>query len=144
MFRSDNLIGFSKVVMDEKNRIVVPSFTGASSGDELLLYGDDGYLSIYEKQYLLNCFSNFCDMKSDLKLGFFDNKKCLDDIFFNVLGSVTVDMQKRICLPQYIIDYYLFKQGNNNQNGSNHIIVKGAWNHINLYSDSIKSRKLVK
>ena len=138
MFLSENIIGTARVTLDTKNRFVIPTFTGVSFEDELILYRESNYLSIYEKEYWLKmCGLNY---QNDL----YNQKDSFDYTFFDVLRSVRVDKKNRICLPQFVVDYYDLNCYCNNRKISSHIFVKGAWDHINVFKDNVKSKKLIR
>ena len=142
MFYNENIIGVTQVVIDTRNRFIVPSFTGVSFGDELLLYGDNGFLSIYEKQCLLDCFYSLQSNKGIEN--FYQQKASYDSFFDGVLGSVVVDRQNRICLSQCVVDFYrLCHYDENNKKIAGPILVKGAWDHINIFSGDMCAKRLV-
>lgn len=135
MFKQSNIIGTVKRNIDEKDRIILPTFTDVDSGDYLVTYRDDSFYSIYALSYFLHLIPS-CD-KTELKnlKTFLENKRVLDNYFINVMSVNKVDDQKRILLPQEIVDDY----GNGHQ-----VILNGAWDHLNIFKDEDHMIRLLK
>ena len=135
MFKTSNIIGTVKRNIDYKKRIVLPTFTDVKIGDNLVLLRDNSFYSIYLKSYFVNLVP-FLEMEQLKKLReFLENKRVLDDRFNNVLSVNVVDKQKRILLPDEVIDNY----GSDNQ-----VVLNGAWDHLNIFKDDKHMKKVLK
>ena len=131
MFGGDMIIGISEQSLDNKNRIILPKFTGASYEDELVLFQEEDNFSVYHMNYLIQKLgllekNELLDLKSFLVL-----KRRYDEIMSNVFAKCSVDRQKRILLPQLVVDYYQL---------SHSVIIRGAIDHVNVFkADKTKS-----
>ena len=136
MLGSEMIIGISEQALDNKNRIILPKFSNASKGDEVILFQEESYFSIYDIHYFIQKIdflkkSELLDLKNFLVL-----KRKYDDIMSNVLTKCCVDGQRRILLPQLIVDYYQL---------NNSVVVRGAIDHINVFkSDRLFTKNLKK
>lgn len=124
MFGDIKMIGIAEQNLDEKNRIILPKFTNASKGDEVVLFQEKEYFSIYHLDYLIQKLDSLeknelTDLKSFLIL-----KRKYDEIMLNIFSKSTVDGQKRIHLPQQVVDDYQL---------NNSVIVRGAIDHVNIF-----------
>ena len=124
MFGDIKMIGIAEQNQYEKNRIILPKFTNASKGDEVVLFQEKENFSIYHLDYLIQKLDSLeknelTDLKSFLIL-----KRKYDEIMLNIFSKSTVDGQKLIPLPQQVVDDYQL---------NNSVIVRGAIDHVNIF-----------
>ncbi len=117
-------------VIDEKNRIILPKEFGVEKEEQLLLYKEEDYCSIYSKSKL----ENIITIKNQ---SFEDEKKEIDKIALKILALLKVDAVGRITIPKEILDYYGLE---------NQVLLVGAKNHINIYSgrEKVISKKRIR
>ena len=117
-------------VIDEKNRIILPKEFGVEKEEQLLLYKEEDYCSIYSKSKL----ENIITIKNQ---SFEDEKKEIDKIALKILALLKVDAVGRITIPKGILDYYGLE---------NQVLLVGAKNHINIYSghEKVISKKRIR
>ena len=127
MFSQEKMIGLSLQRLDEKNRFIMPGFTFASKGDQLILFQEDNYFSIYHETYFDNVISQFDQNSLSHLKDFLILKKQYDSFMSNVFAKVTVDGQKRILIPKLVKSIYQL-DGN--------VVVNGALDHVNVYSEN--------
>ena len=109
MFGEDLIIGHSEGKMDDKNRIIIPSFTKGVPNDRLIL-------SIYEekmlvvKSYLeiLKVINNLRKLQSNTpSLSEYQKyEKEIALICFKLESDLTIDNQKRLLLPKSTLDKF--------------------------------------
>ena len=133
MFGDKVMIGREYKIIEAKGRVILPKFSFACEGDELILYQDDGYISFFEKNYFLDLFKIREASEFDNPENYLKWKNYLDAIFLSI-ESVKVDAQRRVLLSRDIINQYeLFGD----------VYMVGAFDHVNVYSSNyVRKKKL--
>ena len=65
IWMNGNIIGIAEQKIDNKNRIVLPTFTQVKERDSVAFFRDDDFLSIYDADYIMKLIDQF--HKEDLK-----------------------------------------------------------------------------
>ena len=103
MFGEESIYGQSIIHLDDKNRIILPKYTGAEKGDKLVIVRKKGYLSV-EREDILDskikelerlCLKSVDSEKTKYEIEFY--KMCS-----SILKKVTCDSQGRITLGNIV------------------------------------------
>ena len=89
MFGEKGIYGKSIIHVDDKNRIIMPKYTGAEAGDKLLIVKCDGYLALHRVEE----FEEIIKQK-EKEL----SEKELLEFFSSILKQSECDKQLRIPL----------------------------------------------
>lgn len=103
MFGENSIYGKKVLNKDSKGRIFLPSFTGASDKDQLLLVENNENIDLYKEETydklikeLYGIYSNEIDIEKRLKL-----KSTIERLCSVILKKVSVDKQRRILITPY-------------------------------------------
>ena len=126
MFGEDKIFGKSEISIDEKNRIKLPKFTYAESGDRIIIQQEDDALKISnelkitkiieEIEEALKHVENISEAKT--------LKEKMDKLCISIISKKICDQQNRIILPNGIFD----------TSETNRIMSVGYGDYIKLYT----------
>ena len=103
MFGEESIYGKSTIHLDDRNRIILPKFTGAEKGDKLLLVRNKGHISIHRED-ILDCkirrLEELCfNSTGDIKI---EREKELFALYNSITKKMTCDSQGRVVLGNII------------------------------------------
>lgn len=126
MFGEEKIFGKSEISIDEKNRIKLPKFTYAESGDRIIIQQEDDALKISnelkitkiieEIEEALKHVENISEAKT--------LKEKMDKLCISIISKKICDQQNRIILPNGIFD----------TSETNRIMSVGYGDYIKLYT----------
>ncbi len=126
MFGEEKMFGKSEISIDEKNRIKLPKFTYAESGDRIIIQQEDDALKISnelkitkiieEIEEALKHVENISEAKT--------LKEKMDKLCISIISKKICDQQNRIILPNGIFD----------TSETNRIMSVGYGDYIKLYT----------
>ena len=126
MFGEEKIFGKSEISIDEKNRIKLPKFTYAESGDRIIIQQEDDELKISnelkitkiieEIEEALKNVENISEAKT--------LKEKMDKLCISIISKKICDQQNRIILPNGIFD----------TSETNRIMSVGYGDYIKLYT----------
>ncbi len=126
MFGEEKMFGKSEISIDEKNRIKLPKFTYAESGDRIIIQQEDDALKISnelkitkiieEIEEALKHVENISEAKT--------LKEKIDKLCISIISKKICDQQNRIILPNGIFD----------TSETNRIMSVGYGDYIKLYT----------
>jgi len=126
MFGEEKIFGKSEISIDEKNRIKLPKFTYAESGDRIIIQQEDDALKISnelkitkiieEIEEALKHVENISEAKT--------LKEKMDKLCISIISKKICDQQNRVILPNGIFD----------TSETNRIMSVGYGDYIKLYT----------
>lgn len=126
MFGEEKIFGKSEISIDEKNRIKLPKFTYAESGDRIIIQQEDDALKISNELKITKIIE---EIEEALK--YVENiseakalKKEIDKLCISIISKKICDQQNRIILPNGIFD----------TSETNRIMSVGYGDYIKLYT----------
>lgn len=126
MFGEEKIFGKSEISIDEKNRIKLPKFTYAESGDRIIIQKEDDELKISNELRIVKIIEEieeslkYVKNSSEAKI----LKEEMDKLYISILSTKTCDQQNRIILPNDIFD----------TSETNKIIAVGYGDYVKLYT----------
>lgn len=103
MFGKDSIYGQAIVHLDDKKRIILPRFTGASQGDRLILVRNNNYLSIHSE---VNFERKIKELESRYEKSSGAEKIQIDiqllEIYKSILKKLKCDKERRVTLGNII------------------------------------------
>lgn len=126
MFGEEEIFGNFKVSIDERNRIVLPSFTHAEKGDKIIIQKDTDGLIISNELRIIKIMEEleealkFVKNSSEGKI----IKEKIDKLCISILAKRECDRQKRIIMPDNLV----------NTNDSNKMMAVGYGKYIKLFT----------
>lgn len=110
MFKDKGICGQSEMFVDDKNRMILPEYTGAEPGENLVIvrnkeskcydvYDEEHYTEKLKIQidYLENKLKITIELEKREKL-----QLLLNDIYTSILAKVTCDTKKRIVVTSIL------------------------------------------
>ena len=126
MFGEEKMFGKSEISIDEKNRIKLPKFTYAESGDRIIIQQEDDTLKISNESKITKIIE---EIEETLK--HVENiseaktlKEKIDKLCISIISKKICDQQNRIILPNGIFD----------TSETNRIMSVGYGDYIKLYT----------
>ena len=126
MFGEEKMFGKSEISIDEKNRIKLPKFTYAESGDRIIIQQEDDTLKISNESKITKIIE---EIEETLK--HVENiseaktlKEKIDKLCISIISKKICDQQNRIILPNGIFD----------TSETNRIMSVGYGDYIKLYN----------
>ena len=126
MFGEEKIFGKSEISIDEKNRIKLPKFTYAESGDRIIIQQEDDTLKISNESKITKIIE---EIEETLK--HVENiseaktlKEKIDKLCISIISKKICDQQNRIILPNGIFD----------TSETNRIMSVGYGDYIKLYT----------
>lgn len=126
MFGEEKMFGKSEISIDEKNRIKLPKFTYAESGDRIIIQQEDDALKISNELKITKIIE---EIEESLK--YVENiseakalKEKIDKLCISIISKKICDQQNRIILPNGIFD----------TSETNRIMSVGYGDYIKLYT----------
>lgn len=126
MFGEKKMFGKSEISIDEKNRIKLPKFTYAESGDRIIIQQEDDTLKISNESKITKIIE---EIEETLK--HVENiseaktlKEKIDKLCISIISKKICDQQNRIILPNGIFD----------TSETNRIMSVGYGDYIKLYT----------
>ena len=126
MFGEEKMFGKSEISIDEKNRIKLPKFTYAESGDRIIIQQEDDALKISNELKITKIIE---EIEEALK--YVENiseaktlKEEIDKLCISIISKKICDQQNRIILPNGIFD----------TSETNRIMSVGYGDYIKLYT----------
>ncbi len=126
MFGEEKMFGKSEISIDEKNRIKLPKFTYAESGDRIIIQQEDDTLKISNESKITKIIE---EIEETLK--HVENiseaktlKEKIDKLCISIISKKICDQQNRIVLPNGIFD----------TSETNRIMSVGYGDYIKLYT----------
>lgn len=101
MFGEESIYGKSIIHLDDKNRIILPKYTGAEKGDKLLLVRKNEEIQIHREDIFdskVIKLEELClQSTGELKI---EKEKELLELYNSIIKKVTCDSQNRITLSE--------------------------------------------
>lgn len=131
MFGEECMSFTNTAKIDSKGRMSIPAKTGVEETDKVILFDNDEYVSIYNVFYCDRFFNNLenARFKALAELRFEEAETLKQKIEYYssyLIERLTIDNQRRIIIPKYVI---------NNFNYSNNVILYGEVNHVNIFKN---------
>ena len=131
MFGDEIMLFQTKVKIDVKGRMSIPSKTNVEEKEKLILIGNDDYISIFSLDVIKNRIKLLANSKIDaISNGDVELIKYLDNelrlISTSSLDTYSVDKYHRILLSSKLRNLYNF---------TNEVFIQGEINHINVFKD---------
>ena len=106
MFKDKNICGQAEIYVDDKNRIILPMYTGAAAGEELVIVRnkESNCYDIYNAELYFEKLKhqiNYLEAKLKTTINLKKREKLqllLNDIYSCNLGTVTCDKQRRVVI----------------------------------------------
>lgn len=115
--KEKNILGIREVMLDNKNRIILPSFCGPQKSDRIVVLAKKDYIELWE-------YTLFCQFMDRLGKDSMDGYP--DDITAFVYSvDMLVDSDSKVILTKDLVERYHLKDG---------ILFEGKGNHIRLWN----------
>lgn len=101
MFGENEIYGQKIMNIDAKNRIVLPSFTGSTSGEKMVIQREEETFNLMSQRYinlLTERYERIITLSNN-KDEIFKARQGLENLYNTILTMVETDYQKRIVLP---------------------------------------------
>lgn len=101
MFGENEIYGQKIMNIDAKNRIVLPSFTGSTSGEKMVIQREEETFNLMSQRYinlLTERYERIITLSNN-KDEIFKARQELENLYNTILAMVETDYQKRIVLP---------------------------------------------
>lgn len=101
MFGENEIYGQKIMNIDAKNRIVLPSFTGSTSGEKMVIQREEETFNLMSQRYinlLTERYERIITLSNN-KDEIFKARQELENLYNTILTMVETDYQKRIVLP---------------------------------------------
>lgn len=101
MFGENEIYGQKIMNIDAKNRIVLPSFTGSTSGEKMVIQREEETFNLMSQRYinlLTERYERIITLSNN-KNEIFKARQELENLYNTILTMVETDYQKRIVLP---------------------------------------------
>lgn len=140
MFGEENLLFQCEARKDNKNRIILPTKTGVETGDHLVIYKDDYFISIYN---ILLYEKRIKDLKRIQVNAKKAGKHLLADelkheIFYicsHIYDNIIVGKSNRIVIPKSCIEEYPLDDT---------VYLMGEYDHVNVFKNKETYKEYVK
>ena len=101
MFGENEIYGQKIMNIDAKNRIVLPSFTGSTSGEKMVIQREEETFNLMSQRdvnLLTERYEKIISLSNN-KDEIFKARQELENLYNTILTMVETDYQKRIVLP---------------------------------------------
>lgn len=127
MFGEDLILGYKEVSLDEKGRIFLPKFTGVEKGDKIsVIENETGSFKLFNLMYMQRIIDELnkkCCSKDQERIQLLSDR--LQLLYYSYLTTCNVDSQRRIHIPQQILDEHEF---------SDKVIMQGSGTSLTVFN----------